>query len=120
MDCFCDYDDVWKVYAKTDRTARKVHVCRECGARIQPGEKYEHVSAIGDSCETFKTCTRCVALRDWVKAHVPCFCWFHDTMVEDAINTCEHFASEAPGLLFGAYRRKVLIYRASVASRANH
>ena len=75
MDCYCDYDEPWKVYAKTERKARKVHVCRECHCRIQPGEKYEHVTGIADAVEVFKTCARCITLRDWVEAHVPCFCW---------------------------------------------
>lgn len=71
-----------------------------------------------DRVDTFKTCSRCLALRDWVKAHVPCFCWHHDNMIEDAIETCDHYSPEAPGLLFGAYRRRILIERAAEASRA--
>jgi hypothetical protein len=120
MDCYCDYDEPYRLYAKTERKARKVHVCRECHCRIQPGEKYEHVTGIADAVEVFKTCARCIALRDWVEAHVPCFCWQHDEMVSAAIETCQHYAHEAPGLLFGAYRRQVLIKRAAAASRANH
>lgn len=116
MYCDCDFDEAWKVYAKTVRTARKVHVCRECHGRVQPGEKYEHVVAIYDSVDVFKTCARCLALRDWVTAHVPCFCWYHDEMIEAAMETCQNYAHEAPGLLFGAWRRRVAITRAYQAN----
>jgi hypothetical protein len=119
MDCYCDYDEP-RFYCKTERTARKVHRCDECGARVQPGEKYEHVAAYQDGMNTYKTCARCLDLRQWTKAHVPCFCWYHFSMIENAVETCQHYAHEAPGLLFGAYRRQVLINRAAAASRANH
>ena len=116
MDCHCDYDEVWRVYAQQDRKARKVHTCNECHCRIQPGERYEHVSAILDSVEVFKTCSRCLDLRDFIKAHVPCFCWYHDNMIEDAVETAGHWLHEAPGLLFGAYRRRIRIQRHARAS----
>jgi hypothetical protein len=50
-------------------------------------------------------------LKEWVKAHVPCFCWAHGNIIEDAIETARNYAHEAPGLLFGAYRRQVAIMR---------
>ena len=120
MDCYCDYDEPYRLYAKTERKARKVHVCHECRARIQPREKYEHVTAIADGVDVYKTCLRCVALREWVEAHIPCFCWAHTELTDAAIETCRNYAHEAPGLLFGVYRRQVLINRAAAASRANH
>lgn len=117
MDCYCDFDEPWKVYSVTMRTARKVHVCRECHGRIQPCERYEHVVGIADGVETYKTCGHCIDLREFVKAHIPCFCWYHETMVSDAIEAAQHWSHEGPGLLFGAYRRQIKIERAAKASR---
>ena len=110
-DCFCDYDPA-TVYESTDHIARKKHKCDECNEPIWPGEPYERVFAIweGDA-QTCKTCIRCLALREFVEATVPCFCWAHHNMIEDAMNTAEHYAHEAPGLMFGAIRRRVLIRR---------
>ena len=104
MDCYCDYEPA-TVYTAVLHTARKPHKCLECGGQIAPGEKYERVFAIweGDPA-TCKTCTRCLDLREYVKAHVPCFCWAHHSMHDDAIETVEQYAHEAPGLFFGAAR----------------
>jgi hypothetical protein len=114
--CVCDYDSP-KFYVKTSRKARKVHRCSECGCHIQPGEQYEHVSGMWDYVDTFKTCQRCISLRDWVAAHVPCFCWAHGNIREDAIETARHWAHEAPGMLFGTWRREVAIQRHRKATR---
>jgi len=112
MDCVCDYDPA-EFYSATMQKARKVHSCEECGKdRIQVGEIYER--AVGKwegDVTTFKTCCRCIALREFVKAHVPCFCWAHGNIIDDAIQTAAHYADETDGLLFGAYRRQVLIRR---------
>jgi hypothetical protein len=119
MSCYCDFDYTWRVYTTTTRTARKVHRCIECGANIQPKEQYEYVSAIGEEGPyAFKTCARCIALRDYVEAHVPCMCWSHHAMHNDVIETAREYAHEAPGLLFGAYRRMVIAERAAKASKA--
>lgn len=115
-ECVCDYDGP-EIYFSELRKARKVHVCEECRARIQPGEQYENASGKWDGrFDQFKTCSRCIALRDWVKAHVPCFCWAHGHMNEDSIETADHFSREAPGLLFGAYRRLVACRRGYLGS----
>lgn len=107
--CWCDYDPP-EFYDRREPTARKEHRCAECGGRILPGERYERVSGKWDGdFSQFKTCCRCTSLRDWVKAHVPCFCWAHGNIREDALETARAYAHEAPGLLFGAYRREVLI-----------
>lgn len=111
--CYCDHEPA-QFYVAEIRTARKQHKCNECGRAVQPGERYEHVRAKWDGdMATVRTCVRCLSLREWVKAHVPCFCWAHHDMIEDAINTAQNYAHEAPGLLFGAYRRRVLIKRAA-------
>lgn len=110
-DCYCDYERP-EFYHSETRRARKQHRCTECGRAIQPGEKYEHVRAKWEGdIRTHNTCAHCLALREWVQAHVPCFCWAHGNIEEDAIETALQYAHEAPGLLFGAYRRQVMIRR---------
>lgn len=109
--CFCDYDPP-EFYYRTMPTARLAHKCSECGKTIRRGEKYERVNAKwGDRPESCLTCARCLALRDYVTAHVPCVCWEHHRMIEGCIEAAQEYAHEAPGLLFGARRREVLIYR---------
>lgn len=96
------------VFSKTERRAKKAHKCGECGRAIGLGEKYENVFGVWDGdASTFKTCQRCVAVREFVVAHVPCCCWLYGNMLEDVINTARDYAHEAPGLLFGTYRRYV-------------
>lgn len=111
MECYCDYE-MPSVYAVMQPTARKSHRCSECHGEIAPGERYERVFGVWDGHhDVFRTCPRCLALREWVKAHVPCFCWAHGNIREDAIETAREFGRQAPGLLFGAYRREVAIRR---------
>lgn len=107
-DCYCDFDGYVIAYNRAIRTARKEHKCYECGRKIEPGNGYENVSAIwerGEPWQTVKTCGNCVNLRDWVQAHVPCLCWSHGNSVEECLETARDYAHEAPGLLFGAWRR---------------
>lgn len=110
-DCYCYYEPA-EFYHKEERRAKKDHRCSECGRTIEPSETYEYVRGKwnGDF-DTFKTCPRCLALLEWVQAHVPCFCWEHGNLIEDAIETARDYANDAPGLLFGAYRRHVAISR---------
>jgi hypothetical protein len=112
MECFCDYDSP-TVYSAATPKARKEHQCIECRCTIKSGEQYERVFGVWDgSADTFKTCQRCLNLREYVKAHVPCFCWAHGNMIDDAIQTAEGWNREAPGLLFGAYRLQIKIRKA--------
>lgn len=110
--CYCDYDPAsW--YSRRQRTAAKPHRCSECSRQIAAGEQYEDVRGCWDGgIDRFKTCGRCLALREYVSAHVPCFCWAHGDMIEEALQTVEAFAHEAPGLMFGALRLVVVIQRA--------
>lgn len=112
VDCYCDYE-IPSVFSKTERSAKKEHKCDECGRRIRAGERYENVFGVWDGdASTFKTCPNCVALREFVVAHVPCCCWLYGNMLEDCVNTARDYAHEAPGLMFGVYRRMVAIQRA--------
>lgn len=116
--CECDFDYTLNVLdERIVKAARKDHKCSECRRTIKAGESYEFIFGIGEGeGQTFKTCTHCIALREWVKAHVPCFCWAFTQMREYALETAQAAAHEAPGLLFGAYRREVAIRRARAAS----
>ena len=110
MSCSCDYDPPEFYHRTTISKARKEHGCYECGGRILQGESYEHVFAKWDGdVGNVNTCQRCLDLREYVKAHVPCFCWAHGNVIDDAIETVRSYAQEVPGLMFGAYRRQVAI-----------
>ena len=110
--CYCDYD-IPSFYRATEPVARKSHQCGECGRMIAPGEKYERVSAISDrQLWHNKTCARCLALRRYVVAHVPCCCWSHGNMIEEVMQSVDEYAHEAPGLWFGAGRLRAAIRRA--------
>ena len=112
MTCYCDFEHP-EFYHREQRTARTAHKCSECRSTIHPGERYEHVRGKWEGdVGTFNTCCRCLALREWVTAHVPCACWTHGNMREDVLADAEHWGMQAPGLWFGAMRREVLIRRA--------
>lgn len=103
-ECYCDYEP-WDFYQSTDRKARKSHRCDECRRTITAGENYEYTFAIfqGDPTNA-RTCSHCKSLREYVTANVPCFCWQHENMLEDAIETLREYAHESPGLFFGGAR----------------
>lgn len=121
MDCFCDYDAP-AFYNKTMPKARKVHKCYECCGTILPGEVYESVTGKWDYVDTFKTCSRCVDLRTWVRNNVPCVCWAHGNMHDDLRETVQEAAwragAEVAGLRFGFLRRMVAIDKFNDTRRA--
>ena len=105
--CYCDYE-MPSVCRVETRKAIKQHRCCECRRIIQPGERYEHVWGVWeDKPDTHKTCQHCVGLREYVIAHVPCFCWLYESMREDALQVLRDYAQEIPGLWFGGARRYV-------------
>ena len=113
IDCFCDYEPA-DFYFVTKHKARKLYRCGECCGFILPGEQYEKVFASWDGCkDTLRTCKRCYDIRVWTKNNVPCFCWAHGNMLEDAAEAVEDAAFRAPsetiGLRFGFLRRKIEI-----------
>lgn len=106
--CYCDYEPS-EVYVATKPKARTEHRCAECGSRVHPGEIYERVFSVTDGyAGTWKTCVRCLDLREFVRAHVPCFCWAHENLHNDARECAEQWSHEADGLLFGTIRRIVM------------
>lgn len=113
--CSCDYDPP-AVFHDETRKARKEYRCGECGGKIQPGETYEHVWGVwGSHAETHRTCKNCFALREYVQAHVPCFCWVYGNMLEMAMESLADHNNECPGLWFGGAR---LYIRAAGARKA--
>lgn len=119
FECVCDYDpsDVWE---ESKPVARVRHRCTECGGPILPGERYDRVASLYDGAWShYKTCPRCMAIVAYVKAHVPCFCWYREGLFEDggARDTLERYAHEAPGLMFGYGRLLVALRRFKTANK---
>lgn len=111
--CYCDYDPP-TIYNRTAvKSARKEHKCEECSRTIKVGEPYESAWGIWEGrADTFRTCRHCLALREWVTAHVPCVCWAHGNTRDDVLSAAEGYGHQAPGLWFGALRREVAIRKA--------
>lgn len=88
--CYCDDGDPPIFYRKTEvAQAREPHPCYECGAAILPGESYERVHALWDrhdGPQTVHTCAWCIDLREYMVAHVPCFCVLHGGLFEYVTN----------------------------------
>ncbi len=110
-ECYCDYDPA-VIYNRHIRRARKQYRCDECGRQINPKDTYERVDGLweGFCWSTFFTCSSCHDLRQWVQNSVPCFCWAHGNMIEDAKAAIEDARYRAPeetvGLQFGFNRRR--------------
>lgn len=112
MDCYCDYEPA-QVYRSDTRKARKQYRCYECGGIILPSEVHEyHFGVFCGDPFTGRTCSRCVAIREWMQINVPCFCWAHGNMIDDARTTAqdayEQAGDEVAGLRFGLLRRIVM------------
>ena len=60
----CGEGEAPTLYRESYPTAKKQHICCECGSDIDPGEKYHRVEGVwmGDFL-TFKTCETCLAIR---------------------------------------------------------
>ena len=66
--CMADSGDGPEFWSQSSITARKVHVCGECGREIQPGEKYEkHFGVYEGSAFSGKTCLHCRVLCEWLE-----------------------------------------------------
>lgn len=103
--CYCDYEYP-DVYRSESRKALIRHRCCACGRDIRPKETYEYVWGIWDGVRSiYKTCSHCVALRNYTIDNVPCFCWcYGGEGREDAMETLAEYAHEVPGLWFGGAR----------------
>ena len=110
--CYCD-GDVPEFCSVSTHKARKEHRCSECRASINPGEAYEYTSGKWDGyLSTYKTCTRCVELRQWAKISVPCFCWYYGDLHENVAEMVSDAHHAVPGLIFEWGRRMIRIQRA--------
>ena len=73
------------------------------------GDTYELVTGTwgGGPESTYRTCARCIAVKQYVLEHVPCWCFAHGNILNDARDTIEYYAPELPGLWFGWARRHI-------------
>lgn len=105
-DLACSCDTTTYPYHEQARTARRAHKCYDCGRVIQPTQWYMDV---GGLCEgrwwSGKICCHCWSAFLWVRAHIPCVCVEFGNMHEQLVEICREANSQAPGLLFGLYRR---------------
>lgn len=122
LDCYCDYEP-WQVYRSKTVKARKQYRCYECNAAIDPGEEHEYAFGVYDgyACQP-RTCKACLAIRHFVKTNIPCWCWGHGNLIDDAKEIVRAAYEEAPdevkGVAFGLGR---LIVKARKARRnLNH
>ena len=118
--CVCDWEPA-SAYCKTTVVARKRHACAECFGWIEPGDVYERVWGMWEGApDTFKTCPDCVALREWTLAHVPCFCWQHGCMRDDARSVITDVVerNDVPGMWMEFGRLWVKTKRRNRARRA--
>ena len=67
--CTCVESETSDVFVLTMRTARKTHVCCECGCKITRGEKYEHVDELFHGCWYHcATCRVCSEIASTMQA----------------------------------------------------
>ena len=96
--CYCYYEP-FDAMAVRRPISRKNYACTECGNPIDIGERYEYVRGLYDGgWSTYRTCYRCLMIRDLMEAHFDCFCWEYGNFLE---NACEHLSEvgdKVPGL----------------------
>lgn len=111
FDCFCDYDPP-EVYSSRFVRARKEYRCYECRKLIRVGERHEYAFGVLDGW-TYqpRTCMGCVGIRQFVSINIPCFCWAHGNILDDARSAVQQAYEVAPdevkGLAFGLGRLMV-------------
>ena len=111
--CFCDYDNPDFYDTQSIKAAKIAQCCDECHRTISVGESYERTFVKWEGeVNVYKTCARCLAVKEWVAAHVPCFCWAHGNILNDARETVSEYWHEAPDFWFGWGRRLVAVKRA--------
>lgn len=93
--CGCDDAEYPSVYEARDvAQARKEHECTECARAILPGESYLHIWGVWPTIDnhpnTLRICARCMALKEWVEAHIPCACLALGALIEYAQEAIEY------------------------------
>jgi len=67
--CDIGFGELPTLYTEKTPTARKAHICCECGSTINSGEKYELITGLWEGTfETFKTCCFCADVRQSARA----------------------------------------------------
>lgn len=105
LECYCDYDAP-QVYSARKVRARKEYRCWECSKTIRVDELHEYAFGVldGDTYQP-RTCMSCVGIREYVSINIPCWCWAHGNLIEDAKEIIQAAYHEAPdevkGLAFG-------------------
>ena len=113
--CYCDYE-MPEFLREKMVTARVAHRCCECTSTILPSEQYELVTGKwAGEMGVHKTCAECVKLRDYVTAHVPCFCWAYENLYEDATEILREYCHHVPGMAMEAGRMLVNMRRRLMA-----
>lgn len=116
--CYCECEMPSVMHCER-REAMSEHHCCECDRTIRRGETYEHTWGVWDgSTGTYDTCSHCLALREYVTAHIPCFCWCFTAMRDDALELLRDYAHEAPGLFFAGARLYVRARQLRAQERA--
>lgn len=120
-DCYCDYERP-TLFVQQDRAARTRHVCTECCGWIEPGERYQRAVGVWDGVfSVYKTCPDCSALRDYIEAHMPCYCVLYQGLHETAQDDLQYLVSAADfpaGMGMEAGRLLVRCRRRARARRA--
>jgi hypothetical protein len=92
--CYCDDGEYPSVYEERDvKAAREAHKCSECARAILPGESYKHIWGVWpgiDGAATWRICARCMALKDFVEAHIPCACLLLGNLLDSASDEIEN------------------------------
>lgn len=80
--CMVGDEDFWTYYRESEQTARKAHVCGECGRPIELGEKYHRAEGSSEyGWHTHKTCAHCTAASWWLET--VCDGWIFERREED-------------------------------------
>lgn len=69
------FDETYKVYCETERTARKAHTCHACFDTISVGHRYWYISAVLDGVTVIKRCLRCQLLHKHLRSLAPGELW---------------------------------------------
>ena len=100
----CDFEQP-TFYNIKDTTAKKLHICCECGGKIKRGNQYEYVSGKWEIFTIFKTCAECVKAREKFMAITQeCFC--HGGLYEQ-LQEAVQYIQVGTGTKFSLYRELV-------------
>jgi hypothetical protein len=100
MRCGCEEPEIYR--EKIVKAPRKTFKCCECGYVMPPGYAHQYTYAVMDGTSyQGRTCISCLSLKAWVEAHIPCVCWYMGDLLQQALDVCSDYATEAdcPSLL---------------------